>query len=157
MHKKFLSSKLLLLCVICLALSGCNVSFNKNMQDKIGADLANAVSGSISDKVQSGVSTGVDTAKQELANELNAKEIKISTNNIDPKTINVLQNDEVKLKITSADNKTHGFYLPGLEITETVKANETKTITFKAEKIGTYAYSCNINCDDGATGNLIVK
>lgn len=137
--------------------TGCSVSLNKNAQDKIGSDLANVVSGSISEKVQEGVATGVDSAKEELANELNAKEIKISSDSIEPKAINVLLNDEIKLKISSSDNKTHGFYLPGYEITETVKADETQTITFKATKTGTYEYSCNINCENGISGQLIVK
>jgi len=141
-----------------LFLTGCAINLQEGISlNKIKGDLTNAVSGKVSESVQEGVSTGIESAKDELVNELNAKEIKISSDNIDPKTITVLQNEEVKLKIISSDTKTHGFYLPDYEITETVKDNETQIITFKAEKTGTFEYSCNINCQTGIKGNLIVK
>ena len=153
-----MKTKYLVLMVASLFLfSGCSVSLDKNAQNKIGGDLANLVSGKISEKVEEGVATGVDTAKEELANELNAKEITISSNSMDPKTINVLLNDEIKLKISSSDKQTHGFYFPGYEITETIKAEGTEVVTFKASKTGTFEYSCNINCDSSVKGNLIVK
>ena len=103
------------------------------------------------------MTTGLETAKEEIKSELTAKEIKISSDKIDPETITILKDEEVKLKITSTDGKTHGFYLPGYDITETVKSGETQTVTFKADKTGTFEYSCNLNCQTGIKGSLIVK
>lgn len=150
--------KIVLLSAALLLLAGCGINLPEGMSaDKIKSDLTNAVSSKVSESVQEGVSTGLESAKEELANELNAKEIKISSDNIDPKTITVLKDEDVKLKITSGDSKTHGFYLPDYEITETIKDNETQIISFKADKTGTFEYSCNINCQTGIKGNLIVK
>lgn len=141
-----------------LFLTGCSVNLQQGFSlDKMKNDITSAVSNKVSETVQEGVSTGIESAKEGITAELTAKEIKISSSSIDPQTITVLKDEDVKLKIISNDNKTHGFYLPDYEISETVKSGETQTISFKATKTGTFEYSCNINCSSGIKGNLIVK
>ena len=149
-----------LLIVTLLVTTGCSVSLKSDAPDKIKDDIVNKVAddvaGKVSDGLQEGVEEGVEMAKDEVVAQLTAKEVVISSNEISPSEISVVEGDEVKLKVSSGDSKTHGFYLPDYNISETVEENETEIITFKADKKGSFTYSCNLNCDGIVSGTLIV-
>lgn len=76
-----------------------------------------------------------------------------------PSTINVNQGDMVVLKITSAD-VDHGFSLPEFNIRENIIPGEETTITFFADKTGTFEFHCDVYCGSGhmdMKGQLIVS
>jgi nitrosocyanin len=75
-----------------------------------------------------------------------------------PSTIVVDQGDKVKLvlknQVPGAD-VTHGFSIPGYNITEVVTRGEPKTITFTADKPGVFPYVCQLHAAH-VGGQLIV-
>ena len=75
--------------------------------------------------------------------------------------IEVSKNDLVLLKLRSSD-VTHGFSLKafGLYITNGIKPGKTVFVSFKADKVGTYIFSCNVFCGDihqHMQGTLVVR
>ena len=76
-----------------------------------------------------------------------------------PSVIAVEQGDKVKLTLKNlvpgADNK-HGFTIPAYNITEVVTRDEPKTVTFVADKAGTFQYSCQLH-PAHIGGSLIVE
>ncbi|MFH0818539.1 MAG: cupredoxin domain-containing protein [Patescibacteria group bacterium] len=153
--------KTILLLMIMVLFTGCGIAFKDDAANKIKDDVTNKVSDVVNDKIGEGIQQGteavVDTAKSEITSELTAETITISSDKMDPESITVLKGREIKLKLKSGDDKTHGFYLPDFEITETVKADDTKSVSFTPNKEGTFSYSCNINCTGIVSGNLEVK
>ena len=152
---------ILLLTLTLLVTTGCSFSFSNDGEEKFKKEItesaADAVADKVSEELKEGVDEGVDKAKEEIVAELTAKDIKIYSDKIDPTSIEVMKDEEVKLKVESDDDKTHGFYLPDFDVTETVESGKTKTVTFTADKKGTFTYSCNLNCDSNVSGSLIVK
>ena len=76
-----------------------------------------------------------------------------------PSVITVKKDDMVTLKLRSVD-VTHGLALPDFNISVNVKARETKTVEFKADKTGTFDFVCGVYCGvghAGMTGKLIVE
>jgi nitrosocyanin len=65
-----------------------------------------------------------------------------------PSSLTVEQGDKVKLtlknQVPGASN-THGFTIPGYNITEVVTRGTPKTITFVADKVGVFPYSCQLH------------
>jgi nitrosocyanin len=65
-----------------------------------------------------------------------------------PSNIMVNQGDKVKLvlknEIEGADI-THGFNLPGYNITEVINRGVPKTVTFTADKPGIFRYNCQLH------------
>ncbi len=65
-----------------------------------------------------------------------------------PSNIMVNQGDKVKLvlknEIEGAEN-THGFNLPGYNITEVITRGVPKTVTFTADKPGIFHYNCQLH------------
>ena len=79
--------------------------------------------------------------------------------NFSPSTIEVQKGQMVHLIIKSVDG-THGFYLPDFDISKTLTPNQPVIVDFKADKAGTFTFSCNLFCGEGHTGmkgTLIVK
>jgi heme/copper-type cytochrome/quinol oxidase subunit 2 len=75
--------------------------------------------------------------------------------------IEVTKGDQVVLKLRSAD-VTHGFSLKdyGIYITKGIQPGKTAYISFKADKIGTFIFRCNVFCGDihqHMEGKLIVR
>ena len=75
--------------------------------------------------------------------------------------IEVSRGDDVVLKLRSSD-VTHGFALKAYDIyiTEGIKPGKTVFVSFKADKVGTFPFWCNVYCGDihrQMKGTLIVK
>lgn len=77
----------------------------------------------------------------------------------DPATITVKKGAKVTLNIKSVD-VSHGFSLPDFNVNATLEPNKTATVTFTADKTGTFSFSCSIFCGSGhgdMKGTLIVQ
>ncbi len=81
--------------------------------------------------------------------------------NWSPQTIEVEQGQKVTLVIRNVDAVTHGFYLPGLDLTAgEIKAGDVKEITFTPQVAGEYGFYCSVWCSDfhmHMRGKLIVR
>ena len=76
-----------------------------------------------------------------------------------PSVIAVEQGDTVKLtlknQVPGASNQ-HGFTIPAYNVVEVVTRGEPKTVTFVADKAGTFQYSCQLH-PAHIGGSLIVE
>ncbi len=75
--------------------------------------------------------------------------------------IEVSLGDMVVFKLTSSD-VVHGFSLKdfGVYLTDGIQPGKTTYVTFKADKVGTFTFSCNAICGDmhaNMQGTLMVK
>jgi heme/copper-type cytochrome/quinol oxidase subunit 2 len=75
--------------------------------------------------------------------------------------IEVSKGDPVVLKLRSSD-VTHGFSLKAFDIyiADGIQPGKTVFVSFKADKAGTFLFSCNVFCGDihqHMTGTLVVK
>ena len=75
--------------------------------------------------------------------------------------IEVTKGDQVVIKLRSAD-VTHGFSLKafGIYVAKGIKPGKTVYVAFKANKIGTHIFMCNVFCGDihqHMEGKLIVR
>jgi heme/copper-type cytochrome/quinol oxidase subunit 2 len=76
-----------------------------------------------------------------------------------PQTVTVLKGDKVKLVLNNTDEMDHGFAIDTYGINQVVKAGQTITIEFVADKAGVFEFYCTIPCGSGhsqMTGQLIV-
>lgn len=77
----------------------------------------------------------------------------------DPKEIRVKKGDTVKIILTNTEGM-HDFVLDEFGVkTKTIKAGETDSVTFVADKMGTFEYYCSVGTHRamGMKGNLIVE
>ena len=75
--------------------------------------------------------------------------------------IEVTKGDQVVLKLRSAD-VTHGFSLKafGIYVAKGIQPGKTVYVSFKADKVGTFIFMCNVFCGDihqHMEGKLIVN
>ncbi len=66
-----------------------------------------------------------------------------------PERIELQEGDEVTWHLTNLEqtlDATHGFALPGYNITLSLEPGETQTITFTADKSGVFSYYCTEFC-----------
>lgn len=75
--------------------------------------------------------------------------------------IEVSIGDQVVIKLRSAD-VTHGFSLKafGIYVAKGIQPGKTVYVSFKADKVGTYVFMCNVFCGDihqHMEGKLVVK
>jgi heme/copper-type cytochrome/quinol oxidase subunit 2 len=75
--------------------------------------------------------------------------------------IEVSRGDQVVIKLRSAD-VTHGFSLKafGIYVAKGIQPGKTVYVSFKADKIGTFVFMCNVFCGDihqHMQGTLIVS
>ncbi len=80
---------------------------------------------------------------------------------IEKPVIEVTRGDAVVFKLTSSD-VVHGFSLKdfGVYLKDGIQPGKVTYVTFKADKAGTYTFSCNAICGDihqNMQGTLIVK
>jgi cytochrome c oxidase subunit 2 len=89
------------------------------------------------------------------------KEFTMTAKNWDfvPSTITVKKGDTVKLHIKSID-VDHGFNLSAFNVKAMLKPNETVTVDFVADKVGTHSFICSVFCGSGhqsMKGTLVVE
>jgi heme/copper-type cytochrome/quinol oxidase subunit 2 len=80
---------------------------------------------------------------------------------IEKPLIEVSKGDVIVFKLTSSD-VVHGFSLKDFEVylTEGIKPGQVTYVSFTADKVGTFTFSCNAICGDmhqNMQGTLIVK
>jgi len=76
-----------------------------------------------------------------------------------PQTVVVLKGDTVKIVLNNTDEMDHGFAIDAYGISQIVKAGQTITIDFVADKAGVFTFYCTAPCGPGhseMTGQLIV-
>ena len=76
-----------------------------------------------------------------------------------PNPITVKKGDIVTLNITSVD-VPHGFSLPEFGVSVQPAVGETKSVTFTADKAGTFTFTCNVFCGQGHSnmaGQFVVE
>ncbi len=77
-----------------------------------------------------------------------------------PGTVTVLKGDTLKIVLNNTDTgMDHGFAIDAYGINQVVKAGQTVTIEFVADKAGVFTFYCTIPCGPGhsqMTGQLIV-
>lgn len=77
----------------------------------------------------------------------------------EPARVIVNQGDTVVLNITSVD-VDHGFSLSAFGVNVKLAPNTTETVTFVADKKGSFTFSCNVFCGSGhgsMKGTLVVE
>ena len=80
---------------------------------------------------------------------------------VDKPLIEVSRGDQVVFKLTSSD-VVHGFSLKdfGIFLTDGIQPGKPIFVTFRADKAGTFTFSCNAICGDmhqNMQGTLVVK
>ncbi len=75
-----------------------------------------------------------------------------------PKRIEVIQDDLVKITLRS-DDIAHSFTIDEYRISKRVPAGGSTTFEFRADRVGTFTFYCNITSDEGCKamrGELVV-
>jgi len=75
-----------------------------------------------------------------------------------PSVITVKLNVPVVLELTTLD-RVHGFEVPDLKLQAEIKPGEVSRVRFIPDKIGTFAFHCNIFCGSGhedMAGQIVV-
>jgi heme/copper-type cytochrome/quinol oxidase subunit 2 len=80
---------------------------------------------------------------------------------IEKPVLEVSKGDLVVLRLTSSD-VVHGFSLKdfGVFVSEGIQPGKTVTVSFRADKVGTFTFSCNVICGDNhqnMQGTLVVE
>jgi len=76
-----------------------------------------------------------------------------------PNRVEAQQDDLIKLTVQSADN-AYGFTIDDYRVAKRVPAGGSTTFEFRADRVGTFAFYCNLTSDPGhATmkGQLVVR
>lgn len=76
-----------------------------------------------------------------------------------PPKIEVNQDDLVRITLT-ADDIAHSFTIDAYRIAKRASPGQPTSFEFRADQLGTFAYYCNIQIEDGCRrmrGELIVK
>ena len=76
--------------------------------------------------------------------------IDVSSYAFSPSTLAVKKGDIVTLTLKGVSGN-HGFALPDFGVSESVQKGDTITVTFVADKSGTFSYFCNVPCGSGHT------
>jgi len=77
----------------------------------------------------------------------------------DPPSIDVFQDDLVKIEVRSEDI-AHSLTIDAYRIAKRVSPSQPVTFEFRADQAGTFSYYCNLQIDDGCRqmrGQLVVK
>lgn len=79
----------------------------------------------------------------------------------EPATIRVKQGTHVQLVLTTRD-VPHGFSLSAFDVSKNILPGQTATVTFVADKRGTYTFGCDVACGTGhqemqQAGTLVVE
>ena len=78
----------------------------------------------------------------------------------EPATISVVEGDNVRLRLHSAD-RSHAFAIKAFRVKALIpKGGETVTVEFVADQAGTFAFTCSEYCGTGHSGmkgTLVVR
>lgn len=80
------------------------------------------------------------TAHQERTFQIDARQFSYS-----PSALNVNAGDTVTIKLVSND-VVHGLYVDGYDVAVEADPGQTKTLSFVANKPGSFRFRCNITC-----------
>jgi heme/copper-type cytochrome/quinol oxidase subunit 2 len=91
----------------------------------------------------------------------NRREFTVSARNyaFSPERLEASHDDLVKLTVTSPD-QAHSFTIDEYRIVKRIPAGGTTTFEFRADRIGTFAFYCNLTTDPGCKGmrgTLVVR
>ena len=62
-----------------------------------------------------------------------------------PSELQVNQGDTVTIRLISTD-VVHGLYVDGYDVSVEVDPGQTSTLTFTADKTGSFRFRCNVTC-----------
>jgi len=85
--------------------------------------------------------------------------IEVANFQFSPDRIEAVQDDLVRLTIRSGD-LTHSFNIDEYRIARRVPAGGTVTVEFRADRVGTFPFYCNISSEPGHgrnRGQLVVR
>lgn len=141
--------KLILILVIVAVVGGYYVLSNKkNAQPEQNAMPVVGISGTAETVVE-------DMASQTKKFTLDGFEF-----GFDQKTITVKKGDIVSLTLTNSGKMPHDWVVDELDVrTKQIKNGETDSITFVADKTGTFEYYCSVGQHraNGMVGKLVVE
>ncbi|NOH01819.1 MAG: hypothetical protein HND47_07580 [Chloroflexi bacterium] len=80
------------------------------------------------------------TAPQTRTFELDARQFAYS-----PSELHVSPGDTVTIRLVSTD-VVHGIYIDGYDLSVTADPGQTATLTFVADKPGSFRFRCNVTC-----------
>ncbi len=91
----------------------------------------------------------------------NRREFAVNAHNyaFAPDRLEVTHDDLVKIILNSPD-QAHSFAIDEYRIVKRISSGGTTTFEFRADRVGTFAYYCNITTDPGCRamrGQLIVR
>jgi len=72
-------------------------------------------------------------------------EIQASQFAFQPAVVKVKPGDQVTLELISTD-VVHGLYLDGYDLNLTVDPGQTSSVTFTADRQGSFRYRCSVSC-----------
>lgn len=110
-------------------------------------------------KVTTETPTEPESPKETTASSVQSFSITAKQWEFSPATITVKKGNTVRLTIKSID-VDHGFSLSAFSVSETLKAGETTTVEFVADKSGNFSFFCSVFCGAGhgsMKGTLVVK
>ena len=79
-------------------------------------------------------------ARQDRTFQIDARQFAYS-----PSELNVNQGDTVTIQLVSTD-VVHGLYVDGYDISVQADPGQTATLTFIADKSGSFRFRCNVTC-----------
>lgn len=72
-----------------------------------------------------------------------------------PESVYAKRGDTVTLKLINKLDKEHGYQIEAFGIKEVVDGEKTKTVSFKADKVGIFPIKCHLH-PPHVTGQLVV-
>jgi heme/copper-type cytochrome/quinol oxidase subunit 2 len=73
--------------------------------------------------------------------------VEASSYEFSPAAISVNPGDRVTIELTSTD-VVHGLYLDGYDLQVNADPGQTETLTFTADRSGTFRFRCSVTCGD---------
>ena len=73
--------------------------------------------------------------------------VEASSFEFSPAVLNVNPGDRITIELTSTD-VVHGLYLDGYALQVSADPGQTETLTFTADRSGTFRFRCSVTCGD---------
>lgn len=100
---------------------------------------------------------GQTVTYQIVTNEIKAQQAdgsKVEVYRFDPSVYVVRQGDQVNLKIHGLKGHNHPVLLEGYNLHDVVRRNQTVTLSFRADKVGTYRLICTAHANAAHEGPM---